>query len=91
MKFFKLYRRRGFAETMEVLEQFPKKEAPQGVFFAELKNRNSYPNTFFRVKQDLLSEKLIAYKLNKENDKVIYLTIKGLKVMAKIREIEELL
>ena len=51
----------------------------------------SYPNTYFRVKQDLLDYKIIGYKLNSENEKVIYLTEKGKNIMAKIEQIEDIL
>ncbi|MHA1776346.1 MAG: hypothetical protein DRO88_02310 [Promethearchaeia archaeon] len=89
--FFKLFRRRGFSETLEILAECPNFELQQSLFFKRLTNSNSYPNIFFRVKSDLLKHNLIAYKLDKENNKVIYLTEKGVKIWNRINEIEKLL
>jgi predicted transcriptional regulator len=58
------------------------------MFFKTLKKNESYLNSFFRVKDDLLKNQLIAYKLDEENDKVIYLTEKGEELFKKITEIE---
>lgn len=89
--FFKLFRRRGFSETLEILAECPNYEINQTQFFKILTDSNSYPNIFFRVKKDLLHHDLIAYKLDKENNKVIYLTEKGVEIWNKINEIEQLL
>ncbi len=88
--FFRLYRRKGFGETLEILNDFKKKEAKQSLFFIALKKNKSYLNSFFRVKDDLLKSGLIAYKLDEENDKVIYLTEKGKELFKKVNEIEEM-
>jgi predicted transcriptional regulator len=85
-----LYRRKGFGETLEILNDFKKNEAKQSLFFNTLKNNKSYLNSFFRVKADLLKTGLIAYKLDEENDKVIYLTEKGKELFKKVSEIEEM-
>ena len=71
---FRLFRRKGFSETLEILNTFPEKAAAQTVFFKTLKEWDSYPNTFFRVRSDLLKHKLIAYRLNDENEKEIFIT-----------------
>lgn len=89
--FFKLFRRRGFSETLEILAEFPNHEAVQAIFFKKLSDVNSYPNTYFRVRDDLLKHDIIAYKLDKENNKVIYLTQKGREIWNRIQEIEEIL
>ena len=86
-----LFRKRGFSDTLETLKQFPDHEAPQSEFFTKLGDRNSYPNTYFRVKADLLKYKIIAFKLNENNEKVIYLTKKGEEILEKIEQIEQLL
>ena len=87
-EFFRLYRRKGFGETLEILNDFKKKEAKQSLFFNTLKTNKSYLNSFFRVKDDLLKTGLIAYKLDEDNDKVIYLTEKGKELFKKVSEIE---
>ena len=89
--FFSLFRRRGFSETLEILYQFPGQEIVQAKFFQALLEQESYPNTYFRVKNDLLEHGLIAYKLNDANDKVIFLTDRGKKVWNLINEIEGIL
>ena len=88
LKFFKLYRRKGFGETLNILNGFKKKEAVQTTFFNSLKKNKSYLNSFFRVKDDLIKYKLIAYKLNKDYEKVIYLTEKAVDLIKRIDEIE---
>jgi hypothetical protein len=90
-EFFKLYRRKGFGETLEVLNSFKKKEATQSKFFKTLKENKSYLNSFFRVKDDLLHNKLIAYKLDENNEKVIYLTEKGKELHKRVLEIESII
>jgi predicted transcriptional regulator len=89
-KFFKVFRRKGFGETLEILNGFKNKETTQNMFFKTLKKNESYLNSFFRVKDDLLKNQLIAYKLDKENDKVIYLTEKGKELFKKVTEIEKM-
>ncbi len=89
-EFFRMYRRKGFGETLEILNGFKKKEATQKLFFNTLKKNKSYLNSFFRVKADLLKIGLIAYKLDMENEKVIYLTEKGKKLFKMVSEIEEM-
>ena len=89
--FFKLFRRRGFSETMGILDSFENDECVQAKFFEKLSAENSYPNTYFRVKNELLQNDLIAYKLNANNEKVIYLTNRGKKVWNLVQDIENVL
>jgi predicted transcriptional regulator len=89
--FFTVYRKKGFGETLEVLSSFKKSEAKQSQFFNTLKENKSYLNSFFRVKDDLLKNKLISYKLDNNNEKVIYLTEKGKELYNHILEIENLI
>ena len=89
--FFRLFRKRGFGETLEILNTFPEKAAAQTQFFKTLKEWDSYPNTFFRVRSDLLKHKLIAYRLNDENEKEIYLTNKGINILEQLQQIENIL
>jgi predicted transcriptional regulator len=89
--FFTVYRKKGFGETLEVLSSFKKNEVKQSLFFNTLKENKSYLNSFFRVKDDLLKNKLIAYKLDTDNEKVIFLTEKGKELYARIMEIENLI
>lgn len=90
-EFFRLYRKKGFGETLEVLSDFKGNEAKQSIFFQTLKDHESYLNSFFRVKDDLLKCKLIAYKLDADNEKVIFLTDKGKELFKRVSEIEDLI
>lgn len=89
--FLKLLKRRGFTETLEILNSFPQQEAIQSEFFDKMVNSASYPNVFFRVKSDLLKHNIIGYKLNQTNEKVIFITEKGKEIWKLIQDIELLL
>ena len=89
-EFFKMFRRKGFGETLEILDTFKNKETTQNKFFKTLKKNKSYLNSFFRVKADLLQKGLIAYKLDKDYEKVIFMTEKGKELYKQIGEIEAL-
>ncbi|TFG20518.1 MAG: hypothetical protein EU530_02855 [Promethearchaeota archaeon] len=89
--FFKLYRKKGVNETLDVLNNYKGKACKQSEFFQNLKDRESYLNSFFRVKDELLKYKLIAYRLDNDNEKVIYITEKGLELYNKIQEIEKII
>ena len=89
--FYKLFRKRGFSETMNVLSAFEDNEAVQKEFFKSLSKIGSYPNAFFRVKDELIEYGIIAYKLNDKNQKCIFLTQKGEKIWNHLLEVEEIL
>lgn len=89
--FFTMFRKRGFSETLEILSNFENHQAVQSIFFEKLVKQKSYPNSFFRVKNDLITTQIIAYKLNENNDKVIYLTEKGEKILSLLEEIDHLI
>lgn len=91
MSFFKAYRKRGFGLTLETLSEFKNNEAIESEFFQKLKEKNSYLNEFYRVKDELLRFGLIAYKLDEEYNKVVYITEKGKVLLNKIKKIDELL
>ena len=67
--FFKLYRKKGVNETLDLLNNYKGKAEKQSEFFQTLKDRESYLNSFFRIKDQLLKYKLIAYRLNGYNIK----------------------
>ena len=89
--FFFLFRKRGFIESLSVLMEQPNHEITQKGFFTALVAKDAYPNLFFRVKSSLLDNKIIAFKLDSNNEKVIYLTEKGLQIMGIIDEIDDLI
>jgi hypothetical protein len=50
----KLAKKRGFIETLEVLDSFDQKQAVQKEFFERIGSFNSYYNAYLRVKQIML-------------------------------------
>ncbi len=90
-KFYRLMKKRGFSETLKVLGSFDNFEAVQSKFFEKFEEANSYYNAYLRVKKALLDSDLIKFKLNDNNEKVIYLTDKGREVLNRLQEIENLI
>ena len=84
-------KKRGFSETLKVLGNFENQEAVQSKFFEKLEASESYYNAYLRIKKSMLDSALIKFKLNDNNEKVIYLTEKGKKVLGKLEEIEKLI
>ena len=88
---YSFLKKRGFAETLKVLGEFDQYEAVQGKFFEKFEQSQSYYNAYLRVKKILLETGLIKFKLNEQNEKVIYLSDKGQTVLKKLEEIEKLI
>ncbi|MHA1821927.1 MAG: hypothetical protein ACTSVC_15750 [Promethearchaeota archaeon] len=88
---YKIYRKKGCLETLQVLYDAEKHELKQNEFFKRLINYGSYLNAFFRVKSDLLKYGVIKYKLDEEYDKVVELTPKGVTLFEKILELDKFL
>jgi predicted transcriptional regulator len=86
-----LFKKRGFREVILILGSFPAHEAAQTQFFNQIKTAGTYYNAYLRIKPQLLAAQLIAFKLNDQNDKVIYLTTKGNQVLAKLQELDTIL
>lgn len=89
--FFSLYRKGGFSKTLSILSEFDKYEAKESRFFSKLQKKGYYLNDFYRVKDDLLEYGVISYRLDKNYEKVLYLTKKGSELYNLLQEIEELL
>lgn len=90
-KFFHLWRKRGSSLCLEILDGKKGKDVKEAEFFDALKKRKSYLNEFYRVKQKLLEYGLVGYKLDKDYDKVIFITDMGEEVLQKVSEITELM
>jgi len=91
LKLYKYMKKRGFGETLETLAGFKDNKAVQKKFFERFEKEQSYYNAYLRVKDILIKEKIIAFELNEENEKVIKLTEKGQDLFNKIQEIEKIL
>jgi predicted transcriptional regulator len=91
-KFYSLFKRRGFGETLQILGTFENHEAIQSKFFERFeKEGESYYNAYLRVRKALLDAGLIKFKLNENNEKMIYLTEKGQQLLSKLGEIEKII
>lgn len=86
--FFKLFRKKGTAITLETLSKFKNAEIFQSDFLAELKRKKNALNAYFRVKKELVKYKIISFKIDRSAEKVIYLTDKGKKMWTQLLNIE---
>lgn len=83
-------KKKGFRDTFQVLTQFNNNKTDKHTFYNEL-NKFSYYNSFFRVKEELISKGLIEIEVNQNRKKFIKLTQKGLDVFNRLVEINELI
>ena len=92
MNFYELYKRRGANETLFALYSSKNHSSTLPEFFEKLEyEEKSYYNAFFRVKGDLLNLGLIEYRRNKNKEKIIRLTPKGIKIVRILKEINKLI
>ncbi|MBD3351102.1 MAG: hypothetical protein GF364_06415 [Candidatus Lokiarchaeota archaeon] len=90
-EFFQIYRKRGFEQSINILFNAENNEYLEKDFYNELKAREMHLNDFYRSKDNLLKYSLIAYKLNEDYDKIIYLTEKGNDLKKLVDQINDLL
>lgn len=91
MIFNKLYKKRGFHETIFILYSAKNYSLILPIFFERLEEIGSYYNAFFRVKDELLKYELIEYKKNRNKEKIIALTDKGIDIAQILKRIEMLI
>lgn len=89
--FFKIYRKKGFERTIDILLEKENHEYLETDFYQVLRQKKMHLNEFYRSKDDLIKAGIIAYRLNESFDKIIMLTQKGIDLKAKITELSELL
>lgn len=87
-KFIELFKQRGMIETLLVLHQFPNFEVLQKIFHIKLQEMGSYYQAYLRVKADMIHRQWIAFKLDQNYERVIFLTEKGQRLSQKINELE---
>lgn len=80
----------GVIETLYILETFPHHETSQKSFFQTMKQIGHQLNMFYRVKGSMEHADLIKYKLDTENQKIIYLTPKAEQVLTIMHQIDAL-
>jgi hypothetical protein len=84
-----LLKKKGFKDTFAVLINQKDYKTDKHTFYNEL-NKFSYYNSFFRVKEELISKGLIEIE-NTSKIKYIKLTEKGLEVYNKLKDISDML
>ena len=84
-----LMRKNEFKHTMQILSKCKDSKISKKAFYKEL-NKFSYYNSFLRVKDVLLDEDIIAIRKNKSNKQEIALTPKGVVILKKLKELNEL-
>jgi predicted transcriptional regulator len=91
LNFYEIYKRKGTNATLFALYSAKNYSCTLPEFFEKLEfEENSYYNAFFRVKNDLLSLGLIECKRNRNKEKIIKLTPKGVKIVRILKEIRVL-
>lgn len=83
-------KKNGFKHTMQILSKRKDSKMSKRAFYNEL-NKFSYYNSFLRVKDVLLDRDIITIRKNKSNKMVIALTPKGVVILKKLKELNELL
>lgn len=82
-------KKKGFKDTLQILSKRKDYKMNKHTFYNEL-NKFSYYNSFLRVKDILLNRDLIHVKKNKNKKLEISLTPKGVIILEKIEELNEL-
>ena len=82
-------KKKGFKDTLQILSKRKDYKINKHTFYKEL-NKFSYYNSFLRVKDILLNRDIIYVKKNKNKKLEISLTPKGVVILEKIEELNEL-
>lgn len=82
-------KKKGFKDTLQILSKRKDYKINKHTFYKEL-NKFSYYNSFLRVKDILLNRDIINVKKNKNKKLEISLTPKGVVILEKIEELNEL-
>lgn len=82
-------KKKGFKDTLQILSKRKDYKITKHTFYKEL-NKFSYYNSFLRVKDILLNRDIIYVKKNKNKKLEISLTPKGIVILEKIEELNEL-
>ncbi len=91
MIFSKLYKKRGFHETLFALYSAQNYSLTLPEFFEKLEEQGSYYNAFFRIKSEMLRYNILLNKKNRNKEKVLALTQKGVDIVKILKSIDDLL
>jgi predicted transcriptional regulator len=90
-EFFKFYRKKGVAIMLKTLKTLKNFTIKQSIFYKTLQESALNHDDFNNAKSELQDLSLIGYKIDEEEDKVIFLTPKGLKFCNIIEKLEDLI
>ena len=82
-------KKKGVRDTFQILSQFKNYKIEKRIFYKKL-NKFSYYNAFFREKNKLLERGIINIK-KKEGKTFISLTKKGITLLNKLKELNNLI
>ena len=91
LKISELMKKRGFMETLELLNGFEGKKVVQTKFFQKIEESNTYYNAYLRMKTKLIDFGLIEFSLGNKKQKLIGITEKGQDIYSRIMKIDALL
>ncbi len=91
MIFSRLYKKRGFHETLFALYSAQNYSLTLPEFFEKLEEQGSYYNAFFRIKSEMLKYDILLNKKNRNKEKVLALTQKGVDIVKILKSIDDLL
>lgn len=89
-EFFKFYRKNGVAIMLKTLKTLKNLTIKQSIYYKTLQESGLTHDDFNNTKSELQDLSLIGYKLDEEEQKVIFLTPKGLKFCNIIEKLEDL-
>lgn len=84
-----MMKKKGFKDTMQILSKRKDYKMNKHSFYKEL-NKFSYYNSFLRIKEPLIEREIIAIKKGKNNKAEIFLTEKGVHMLKKLEDLNEL-
>jgi predicted transcriptional regulator len=89
-QFFKIFRRQGAFATLRVLGSFRDFKTTQASLLQRLREEGFNNNLFYRIHRDLLHHRIIAYRLDRHQNRIIEFTEKGQEIWKKMQELEAL-
>jgi predicted transcriptional regulator len=87
---YKLLRKQGIMEVLEILSESPENALPESVIFQALEDRGMYPNIFYRIEKSMQNYGLITRQKNLESKIQLRITQKGDQFYQILKQMDEL-
>ena len=84
-----MMKKKGFKDTLQILSKRKDYKMNKHSFYKEL-NKFSYYNSFLRIKEAMIEREIIAIKKGKNNKLEIHLTEKGVQMLKKLEDLNEI-